>query len=143
MNYLLDTLEVSYKIINIKPSKNILVNYSLLFFRVLCFGGTVVLLLNQELYKCISNYIAHGSQTERSILAESSTDCRQSNLISAEQDIKQESISCGTVSPSSQDTREEHLSYKKADLGSLVFIESFEVSLGKTNAFICKYKKIT
>ncbi|XP_015673427.1 THUMP domain-containing protein 2 isoform X1 [Protobothrops mucrosquamatus] len=110
--------------------------------RVLCFGGTVVLLLSQELYKCISNGIAHGCQTERSIFAESSTDCRQSDLISVEQDTKEESISC-TVSPSSQDARKEHLSYKKADLGSLVFIESFEVSLGKTNAFICKYKKIT
>ncbi|KAG8123119.1 hypothetical protein E2320_018547 [Naja naja] len=111
--------------------------------KVLCFGGTVVLLLNQELYRSISNDIAHGSRTERSIFAETSTDCRQSDLISVEQDTKQESISCGTVSPSSQDTREEDLSYKKGDLGSLVFIESFEVSLGKTNAFICKYKKIT
>ncbi|KAL7987262.1 hypothetical protein Chor_006181 [Crotalus horridus] len=111
--------------------------------RVLCFGGTIVLLLSQELYKCISNGIAHGCQTERSIFAKSSTDCRLSDLISVEQDTKDESISCGTVSPSSQDARKEHLSYKKADLGCLVFIESFEVSLGKTNAFICKYKKIT
>ncbi|XP_063158125.1 THUMP domain-containing protein 2 isoform X1 [Candoia aspera] len=111
--------------------------------RVLCFGGTVILLLNQELYKCISNSSAHGPQTEKHVFAESSTDCRQSNLISVEPDTKKESISFGTVSPSTQDARKEHLSYEKTDLGSLVFIESFEVSLGKTNAFICKYKKVT
>ncbi|KAM6460971.1 U6 snRNA (guanine-N(2))-methyltransferase THUMPD2 isoform 1-T2 [Liasis olivaceus] len=111
--------------------------------RVLCFGGTVVLLLNQELYKCISNGIAHGPQTEQHIFAESSTDCRQSDLISVEPDTKKESTGLGTVSISTQDARKEHLSCEKADLGSLVFIESFEVSLGKTNAFICKYKKVT
>ncbi|KAH0622817.1 hypothetical protein JD844_025522, partial [Phrynosoma platyrhinos] len=109
--------------------------------RVLCAGGTVVLLLSQELYKCLSCGITSGPESENHISVEVASNCTQNAMVSTKSNAKEENVSHKTVSPSAQHERKEHVANKRTALGSLVLVESFQVSLGKTDAFICKYKK--
>ncbi|XP_053098819.1 THUMP domain-containing protein 2 isoform X2 [Hemicordylus capensis] len=109
--------------------------------RVLCAGGTVVLLLSQELYNRLSSSSANSSETGNHISVKSAGDCTQSATTSIESNSREKSGSPRTILPPAQDAGREHTSHK-TPLGSLVLVESFEVSLGKTDAFICKYKKI-
>ncbi|XP_042321719.1 THUMP domain-containing protein 2 isoform X2 [Sceloporus undulatus] len=109
--------------------------------RVLCAGGIVVLLLSQELYKCLSCGIPSDPESVNCISVEAASNCTQNAMVSIKSNAKEESVSHRTVSPSAQHERKEHVANKRTTLGSLVLVESFEVSLGKTDAFICKYKK--
>ncbi|XP_062979954.1 THUMP domain-containing protein 2 [Elgaria multicarinata webbii] len=109
--------------------------------RVLCAGGTVVLLLSRELFKCLPSGSANGPGSENHISVD--TDDAQDAMVPIESDAKEKDISPRTVSSSAQDVGKEHISSKRTAVGTLVLVESFEVSLGKTDAFICKYKKVT
>nr|XP_034966377.1 THUMP domain-containing protein 2 [Zootoca vivipara] len=112
------------------------------FERVLCSGGIVVLLLSQELYKRLSGDIASSLGTENCIPAESMSPCKQSAMMSVN-NTKGNSIGPTAVPLSTQVAEREDTSDKRMTFGSLVLVESLEVSLGKTDAFICKYKKVT
>nr|XP_028580804.1 THUMP domain-containing protein 2 isoform X2 [Podarcis muralis] len=107
--------------------------------RVLCGGGIVVLLLSQELYKRLSGDIASSLGTENCIPA---SPCKQSAMMSVS-NAKGNSFGTTTVPLSTQEAERENTSDKRTTFGSLVLVESLEVSLGKTGAFICKYKKVT
>ncbi|XP_060610479.2 THUMP domain-containing protein 2 [Anolis sagrei] len=110
--------------------------------RVLCAGGTLVLLLSRELYKCLSHGITSGPESENHISVEAANDCTQTAMISTESNPKDKSPGLEAVSPSAQNEVNEHITnHPRTAFGSLVLEESFEVSLGKTDAFICKYKK--
>ncbi|XP_054841021.1 THUMP domain-containing protein 2 isoform X3 [Eublepharis macularius] len=102
--------------------------------RVLCVGGTVVLLLSQELHKLINGGISSGPETEN----HNSAECE---VVSLESDTQEKTGSPRIISPSAQHTGKEDISNTKSILGSLVLVESLEVSLGKTDAYMCKYKK--
>uniref|UniRef100_A0A670KDB3 THUMP domain containing 2 n=1 Tax=Podarcis muralis TaxID=64176 RepID=A0A670KDB3_PODMU len=104
---------------------------------VLCGGGIVVLLLSQELYKRLSGDIASSLGTENCIPA---SPCKQSAMMSVS-NAKGNSFGTTTVPLSTQEAERENTSDKRTTFGSLVLVESLEVSLGKTGAFICKYKK--
>ncbi|XP_061481542.1 THUMP domain-containing protein 2 [Rhineura floridana] len=109
--------------------------------RVLCAGGIVVLLLSQELYN-LSSDMASGPGTKNCISLESTSVCKESAVTSINS-TKEKSISPRTVSLSTQDAEKKDISDKRTNFGSLVLVESFAVSLGKTDAVICKYKKET
>ncbi|XP_044285152.1 THUMP domain-containing protein 2 isoform X3 [Varanus komodoensis] len=111
--------------------------------RVVCAGGTVVLLLSQELFRSLPSGIADDPQLKNHNSVAAHGDCTQNATVSVKSNTPEKSISPKTVSSSAQVTGKEHVSNKRTALGSLLLIESFEVSLGKTDAFICKYKKIT
>ncbi|XP_062824999.1 THUMP domain-containing protein 2 isoform X3 [Anolis carolinensis] len=103
--------------------------------RVLCAGGTLVLLLSRELYKCLAHGINSGPESENHISVEVANDCTQSAMISIKSSRKDKD-------PSLVNEVKEHITnHHRTAFGSLVLVESFEVSLGKTDAFICKYKK--
>ncbi|XP_066467964.1 THUMP domain-containing protein 2 isoform X2 [Tiliqua scincoides] len=110
--------------------------------RVLCVGGIAVLLLSQEFYKRLSSSIASSFETENCISTASTSDCVQSLAVSTELKTNEKSWIPRTILPSVEDAGRENIR-NKTTLASLELIESFEVSLGKTDAFICKYKKMT
>ncbi|KAL8185194.1 UNVERIFIED_CONTAM: hypothetical protein K2H54_042318 [Gekko kuhli] len=105
--------------------------------RVLCVGGTAVLLLSQELHKRINGSISSGAETENHNSIESTSDYAKCAVISLESKAQEK-----TGSPLAQGVGKEDISNTKTILGSLVLVQSLEVSLGKTDAFMCKYKKV-
>ncbi|XP_048337922.1 THUMP domain-containing protein 2 isoform X2 [Sphaerodactylus townsendi] len=111
--------------------------------RVVCVGGTVVLLLSRELYKCINDGISSGPETENHNSVESLSDCTEHAVVSLEMNTQEKNGIPRIISPLAQSTRREDISNTKTILSSLLLVESFEVSLGKTDAFMCKYKKVT
>lgn len=100
-----------------------------------------MLLLSQELYKHLSSSIASSYESENCISAASTSDCVQNFAVSTEANTIEKGGSPKTILPSVEDAGKENIR-NKTTLASLELIESFEVSLGKTNAFICKCKKI-
>ncbi|XP_060104369.1 THUMP domain-containing protein 2 [Heteronotia binoei] len=105
--------------------------------RVLCVGGTVVLLLSQELHKRINGSVSSGTEPENHNIIESTSDYTEYAVVSLESNTQEKS-----GSPLAQGTGKEDINNTKTILGSLVLVQSFEVSLGKTDAFMCKYKKV-
>ncbi|XP_077191861.1 U6 snRNA (guanine-N(2))-methyltransferase THUMPD2 isoform X2 [Paroedura picta] len=105
--------------------------------RVLCVGGTVVLLLSQELHKRINSGVSNGAETENHSSVESRSNHTECAMVSLESNTQKE-----TDSPSTQGSGKEDIISTKTILGSLVLVQFFEVSLGKTDAFMCKYKKV-
>ncbi|KAJ6666987.1 hypothetical protein lerEdw1_018989 [Lerista edwardsae] len=104
--------------------------------RVLCVGGIAVLLLSQALYKCLPSSIGTSCEAENCISAASTSDCVQS-LTGSTASKADEKIGSPKINlPSVEDAGRENIR-NKTTTGSLVLIESFEVSLGKTDAFIC------
>lgn len=108
---------------------------------MLCVGGIAVLLLSQAFYKSLPSNTASSCEAENCISAASTSDCEQSLTGSTESKADEKIGSPKTILPSVEDEGRENIR-NKTTLGSLVLMESFEVSLGKTDAFICKYKKI-
>lgn len=101
-----------------------------------------MLLLSQELYKCLHN-ISRGPETENPISVErSSANSTQKAAASMESNTEENNGSARAISPAAQDARKDHICNKTAAFGSLLLTESFEVSLGKTDAIICKYEKV-
>ncbi|KAG3267419.1 THUMP domain containing 2, transcript variant X1 [Ictidomys tridecemlineatus] len=102
--------------------------------RVLHVGGTIVLLLNEDHHRLLK-------------------DCREGNSPlnskgshTHEPEIKkclnpEENTGTSEMVPSSHETSNNACLNKMSPFGSLVPVEYYKVSLGKTEAFICKYKK--
>uniref|UniRef100_A0A6J0TS73 THUMP domain-containing protein 2 isoform X1 n=2 Tax=Pogona vitticeps TaxID=103695 RepID=A0A6J0TS73_9SAUR len=111
--------------------------------RVLCAGGTAVLLLSQELYKRLSNNVASDPDSNVRITVEPANDCTKSTIMSVKSNPEEESCSPCTAPSSAQEGEQEQIVRKRTTLGSLMLMESIKVSLGRTDAFICKYKKLT
>ncbi|XP_015273564.1 PREDICTED: THUMP domain-containing protein 2 [Gekko japonicus] len=105
--------------------------------RVLCVGGTAVLLLSRELHNRINGGVSSGTETENHNSIESTSDYAECAVVSLESKTQEK-----TGNTVAQGTGKEDISNTKTILGSLVLVQSFEVSLGKTDAFMCKYKKV-
>ncbi|KAL6050761.1 hypothetical protein STEG23_015299 [Scotinomys teguina] len=101
--------------------------------RVLRVGGVMVLLLSEDHYghlrECGGNNIPLTSQGNIS-------DPKMKMLL----DPDKSSGTSDTASPSQKASSSQYPS-RVVPCGSLVPVECFKVSLGKTEAFICKYKK--
>ncbi|XP_027721167.1 THUMP domain-containing protein 2 isoform X2 [Vombatus ursinus] len=103
--------------------------------RVLCVGGTIVLLLSEDLHKYLQDY------KESNITWNSSKDNTNEFKIVKYVNAEEKNRIQENVSPSFQDDRQEWLD-KRPLFGTLVQMECHKVSLGRTEAFISKYKKI-
>ncbi|XP_074060488.1 U6 snRNA (guanine-N(2))-methyltransferase THUMPD2 isoform X2 [Macrotis lagotis] len=103
--------------------------------RVLCVGGTIVLLLSEDLHRSLQEY--KGSD----IIWNSSKDNTNEFKIVRYVNSEEKNGIPVNVSSSFQDHRQECLD-KKPLFGTLVQMECHKVSLGRTEAFISKYKKI-
>lgn len=111
--------------------KEILIPITIFFFaRVLRVGGAMVLLLSEDhrryLRDCGGNSIALTSQD---------------NIADSEMNLDKRTGTSGTASPSCK-TSGPQCPSRVLPCGSLVPVECFKVSLGKTDAFICKYEKV-
>ncbi|XP_078005609.1 U6 snRNA (guanine-N(2))-methyltransferase THUMPD2 isoform X2 [Phascolarctos cinereus] len=103
--------------------------------RVLCVGGTIVLLLSEDLHKYLQDY------KESNITWNSSKDSTDEFKIVKYVNAEEKNRIQENVSSSFQDVRQECLD-KRPLFGTLVQMECHKVSLGRTEAFISKYKKI-
>ncbi|XP_044516571.1 THUMP domain-containing protein 2 [Gracilinanus agilis] len=103
--------------------------------RVLCVGGTIVLLLSEELHR----YLQGGK--ESSILWNSKKDNTKEFKILKYGNAKENNGIQENVSSSPQDHSQECLDPGPL-FGTLVQMECHKVSLGRTEAFLLKYKKI-
>ncbi|NXN21920.1 THUM2 protein, partial [Nycticryphes semicollaris] len=101
--------------------------------RVLCVGGTIVLLLSQDLHK-LMNEITNGAEN----------DSPSASSVGASETTTPKALNVGGSSSSSVNGVEEScLISQQACFVSLVPNGIYKVSLGKTDAFIHKYKKIS
>ncbi|XP_068927671.1 THUMP domain-containing protein 2 isoform X2 [Petaurus breviceps papuanus] len=104
--------------------------------RVLRVGGTIILLLSEDLHRYLQDY------KESNIMWNSSKDsCTNEFKIVKYVNAEKKNGIQENVSSSSQDHRQECLNERPL-LGTLVQMECHKVSLGRTEAFISKYKKI-
>ncbi|XP_012306062.2 THUMP domain-containing protein 2 isoform X2 [Aotus nancymaae] len=102
--------------------------------RVLHVGGTIVLLLSEDHHRRLTDY-------KESSIPFNSKDSHTDEPGIKKCLIPQEKTSASkTVSTSFKASNHEFLD-KMSPFGSLVPVECYKVSLGKTDAFICKYKK--
>ncbi|KAJ7341228.1 hypothetical protein JRQ81_005093 [Phrynocephalus forsythii] len=111
--------------------------------RVLSPGGTAVLLFSQELYKALSKGMASNPEPENHIAVEPAHGSTKSTIASVRTDSEERSLEPCTVSSSAQERQKKQAASERTALGSLVLVEAIKVGLGRTDAFICKYKKIT
>lgn len=102
--------------------------------RVLHVGGTVVLLLSEDHHRHIKD-CEGGSIPLKS--KGSHTDVRGTEKCL----IPDEKTGISETVPSSSEPRNQECLDKVPRFGSLVPVECYKVSLGRTDAFICKYKK--
>ncbi|XP_007477053.2 THUMP domain-containing protein 2 isoform X1 [Monodelphis domestica] len=103
--------------------------------RVLCVGGTIVLLLSEELHRNLQ-----GGKESNVLWNSSKANTDEFKIPKFANDQENNGIQ-ENVSSSSQDHRQECLDQEPI-FGTLVQMESHKVSLGRTEAFILKYKKI-
>lgn len=96
-----------------------------------------MLLLSQELHKDINSGISSGAQTENHNSTECMRDYTECAVMSLESNVQEKTGILLAQSPGEGDIRN-----SKTIFGSLVLVQFFEVSLGKTDAFMCKYKKV-
>lgn len=108
--------------------------------RVLRVGGTVVLLMSQDLHKhmdgCISNCVE--SDTSLNI----TSDGENGAAVVKDLNPKEKNGSLRNIPSSVKGVEIEHLHNNITCFGSLAAVESYKVSLGKTDAFIYKYRKV-
>uniref|UniRef100_A0A8C9ULZ4 THUMP domain containing 2 n=1 Tax=Spermophilus dauricus TaxID=99837 RepID=A0A8C9ULZ4_SPEDA len=102
--------------------------------RVLHVGGTIVLLLNEDHHRLLKDY------------REGNSPLNSKGSHTHEPEIKkclnpEENTGTSEMVPSSHETSNNACLNKMSPFGSLVPVEYYKVSLGKTEAFICKYKK--
>nr|XP_044993614.1 THUMP domain-containing protein 2 isoform X2 [Jaculus jaculus] len=101
--------------------------------RVLCVDGTIVLLLSEDHHRRLGGC---RDVAPLNCKGSHSTDPEVKTLLSAEDKVG----TSETMSSAHGASNQEDL-YQVSPFGSLVPVECFRVSLGKTDAFICKYKK--
>ncbi|XP_050019478.1 THUMP domain-containing protein 2 isoform X1 [Alexandromys fortis] len=98
--------------------------------RVLCDGGAMVLLLSEDHHRYLRDCGGNGIPLTS-----------QDNITDPEMNPDKRTGASGTASPSRK-TSSSQCPSRVLPCGSLVPVECFKVSLGKTDAFICKYKKV-
>ncbi|XP_043846313.1 THUMP domain-containing protein 2 [Dromiciops gliroides] len=103
--------------------------------RVLCVGGTIVLLLSEDLHRHLEDC------KESSIMWNSSKDNTSEFKIAKHVNAEGQNGIQENVSSSFQDHRQECWDRRPCS-STLVQMECHKVSLGRTEAFISKYKKI-
>lgn len=103
------------------------------FARVLRVGGTVVLLLSQDLHKRMDSITKSGENQSPNASSDGA----------GEMTAVETSSSDGNSSSVVKGVEEAFLSSRQPRFGSLVLDGIYEVSLGKTVAFIYKYKKVS
>ncbi|XP_025061476.1 THUMP domain-containing protein 2 isoform X3 [Alligator sinensis] len=108
--------------------------------RVLHVGGTVVLLLSQDPHKYVDGPIANYVENNASVNI--TTDDTNKTVMATDSNPREENGSPQSISSSNKNMEREPHNDKMKCFGSLVLVDSHGVSLGKTNAFICKYKKM-
>ncbi|XP_074805987.1 U6 snRNA (guanine-N(2))-methyltransferase THUMPD2 isoform X1 [Natator depressus] len=108
--------------------------------RVLHVGGTVVLLVSQDLHKHMGGCISNSVENDTSL----NTTPGNKNGAAVVKDLNPEekNQSPRSISSSIKGVETEHFNNKTTCFGSLAAVESYGVSLGKTDAFIYKYRKI-
>ncbi|KAH1173074.1 THUMP domain-containing protein 2 isoform X2 [Mauremys mutica] len=107
--------------------------------RVLHVGGTVVLLVSQDLHKHMGGCISNCVENDTSLNATS--DNKNGAAVVKDLNPKEENGSPRSISSSIKGVETEHFNNVTC-FGSLAAVESYGVSLGKTDAFIYKYRKM-
>ncbi|XP_002709794.2 THUMP domain-containing protein 2 isoform X1 [Oryctolagus cuniculus] len=102
--------------------------------RVLHAGGTIVLLLSENHYRCLND-------REESSLPVNSKGSHTDEPGPEKCSNPEESIDAPETASSSQGASNQEYFRKMSPFGSLVPEECYKVSLGKTEAFMCKYRK--
>ncbi|KAM4867051.1 U6 snRNA (guanine-N(2))-methyltransferase THUMPD2 [Thomomys bottae] len=97
--------------------------------RVLRVDGTIVLLLSEDHHRCLQD------------CGESSVSPNPQGSHPTDSEEKEETVTSETESSPGKASKQQCLD-KVPLFGSLVAVECYKVSLGKTDAFICKYKKL-
>lgn len=118
----------------LSKKKELLIPITVFCHRVLHVGGTVVLLLSEDHHRHIKD-CEGGSIPLKS--KGSHTDVRGTEKCL----IPDEKTGISETVPSSSEPRNQECLDKVPRFGSLVPVECYKVSLGRTDAFICKYKK--
>ncbi|KFQ22591.1 THUMP domain-containing protein 2, partial [Mesitornis unicolor] len=101
--------------------------------RVLCVGGTMVLLLSQDLHKRMDDITKCAENESPNAISDGAIETTTANALNVD----------GNSSSLVNGVEESFLSSRQTRLGSLVPDGIYGVSLGKTDAFIYKYRKIS
>ncbi|NWX18228.1 THUM2 protein, partial [Aegotheles bennettii] len=101
--------------------------------RVLRVGGTIVLLLSQDLHKCMDAITKCAENDSPEGTSEGTGETTTAKALNVD----------GNSSSSVNGVEKSFLSSRQTRFGSLVLDGIYEVSLGKTDAFIHKYRKIS
>ncbi|NWR39347.1 THUM2 protein, partial [Tachuris rubrigastra] len=101
--------------------------------RVIRVGGTIVLLLSQDLRKCMDGLTTCAGNDSPEVIADGTSETATAKAPSVD----------GNPSSVADDVGESFRSSRQTRFGSLVPDGVYGVSLGKTEAFIYKYRKIS
>ncbi|KAM6309595.1 U6 snRNA (guanine-N(2))-methyltransferase THUMPD2 isoform 1-T1 [Podargus strigoides] len=101
--------------------------------RVLCVGGTIVLLLSQDLHKRMDGITKRAENVSPNAMSGGTSETAAANAVSVG----------GNSSSLVTGGEESFLSSRQTCFGSLVPDGVYGVSLGKTDAFIYRYRKIS
>ncbi|XP_050807651.1 THUMP domain-containing protein 2 isoform X2 [Gopherus flavomarginatus] len=107
--------------------------------RVLHVGGTVVLLVSQDVHKHMGGCISNCVENDTSLNA--TRDNKNGAAVVKDLNPKEENGSPRSISSSIKGVETEY-SNNITCFGSLAAVESYGVSLGKTDAFLYKYRKM-
>ncbi|XP_043400168.1 THUMP domain-containing protein 2 isoform X2 [Chelonia mydas] len=108
--------------------------------RVLHVGGTVVLLVSQDLHRHMGGCISNCVENDTSLNATRGN--KNGAAVVKDLNPEEKNQSPRSISSSIKGIETEHFNNKTTCFGSLAAVESYGVSLGKTDAFIYKYRKI-
>ncbi|CAM5104177.1 unnamed protein product [Eretmochelys imbricata] len=108
--------------------------------RVLHVGGTVVLLVSQDLHRHMGGCISNCVENDTSLNTTSGN--KKGAAVVKDLNPEEKNQSPRSISSSITGVETEHFNNKTTCFGSLAAVESYGVSLGKTDAFIYKYRKI-
>ncbi|NXC68669.1 THUM2 protein, partial [Anhinga anhinga] len=100
--------------------------------RVLRVGGTIVLLLSQDLHKCMDGITKCAESDSPNAISDGTSETATAKALNVD----------GNSSSLVNGVEESFLSSRRTPFGSLVPNGVYGVSLGKTDAFIYKYRKI-
>ncbi|NXC13742.1 THUM2 protein, partial [Corythaeola cristata] len=101
--------------------------------RVLRVGGTIVLLLSQDLHKCMDGITKCAENDSPNSISDGAGETASAKALNAD----------GNSSSLVKGVEESFLSSRQTHFGSLVPDGIYGVSLGKTDAFIYKYRKVS
>ncbi|XP_057252909.1 THUMP domain-containing protein 2 isoform X1 [Pezoporus wallicus] len=101
--------------------------------RLLCVGGTIVLLLSHDLHKRVDDITKCAEHDSPRAISDGTSETTTAKALHAD----------GNSSSVVNGVQESFLSRRQTCFGSLVLDGVYGVSLGKTDAFIYKYKKIS